>query len=242
MDRASSTLSSFAAPRLGIFALRSAMQSIPSNIRVVLFDAVGTLMYPYPPVAEVYHREGRKLGSQYSVEDVAPRFRSATKRHHQGGQTSEEMEWDRWRRIVYDVIDDVDDPQDSLLDELWRHFGSSSSWRLFDDVPETWQQLARRGYLLGIASNFDSRLRAICSSLPPLDECQHIFVSSEVGCPKPELQFYREVERRLGLRPNQILLIGNDEAADVTGPLAAGWEAIWLRRDQGQSLLNLLLR
>lgn len=211
---------------------------IPSHIRAVLFDAVGTLIYPHPPVAEVYHLAGSRLGSKYSVEEVGPRFRAAIKRHQQGGQTSEELERERWQRIVYDVMDDVEDPQRLLLNDLWQHFGSASSWRLFDDVAPFWKNLSRRGYLLGIASNFDSRLRTICLGHPPLDECHHIFVSSEVGSPKPELSFYRAVEQRLGLTPEQILLVGDDQAADVTGPLAAGWQAIWLRRDLGESLTD----
>lgn len=209
---------------------------IPSHIRAVLFDAVGTLICPHPPVAEVYHHAAKKFGSKYSVEEVGPRFRAAIRRHHQGGQTSEELERKRWQRIVYDVMDDVEDPQNLLLNDLWQHFGSASSWRLFDDVAPFWKTLSRRGHLLGIASNFDSRLRTICLGHPPLDECHHIFVSSEVGFPKPELSFYRTVEQQLGLRPEQILLIGDDYAADVTGPLAAGWQAKWLRRDQGERL------
>lgn len=209
---------------------------IPPNIRAVLFDAVGTLIYPDPPVADVYQREARNLGSRYSVPEIAGRFRAAIARHHQGGVTSEKLERERWRRIVYDVIDDVDDSQERLLTALWQHFGSASSWRLFDDVAPAWHELACRGYLLGIASNFDSRLRTICRGHPPFDECRHIFVSSEVGFPKPEPRFYRGVEERLGLRPEQILIIGDDEAADVTGPIAAGWQAIWLRRDQGETL------
>src|SRR6185436_20808273 len=103
---------------------------IPPNIRAVLFDAVGTLIYPDPPVAEVYQREAQKLGSKYWVPEIAGRFRAAIARHHQGGQTSEELERERWRRIVYDVIDDVDDSQELLLCALWKHFGSASSWRL----------------------------------------------------------------------------------------------------------------
>jgi putative hydrolase of the HAD superfamily len=209
---------------------------IPPNIRAVLFDAVGTLIYPNPPVAEVYQREARKLGSKYSVPEIAGRFRAAITRHHQGGVTSEELERERWHRIVYDVIDDVDDSHDLLLDALWQHFGSALSWRLFDEVSPAWHELARHGYLLGIASNFDGRLRTICRGHPPLDKCRHVFVSSEVGFPKPEPRFYQAVEEQLGLRPEQILLIGDDEAADVTGPIAAGWQAIWLRRDQGESL------
>ena len=217
------------------------MAPIPPNVRAVLFDAVGTLIDPDPPVAEIYHREGRKLGTKYTVEEVAGRFRAAIKRHHQGGATSEEFERNRWRRIVYDVIDDVDDSQELLLDALWQYFGSASSWRLYEDIAPAWQELTRRGYLLGIASNFDSRLRTICRDHPPLHECQHIFVSSEVGFPKPELSFYRAVEVRLGLNPEQILLIGDEEAADVTGPIAAGWNAIWLRRDRGETLTDLIL-
>ena len=209
---------------------------IPANTRAVLFDAVGTLIYPNPPVSEVYQREARKLGSKYSVPEIAGRFRAAIRRHHQGGTTSEELERERWRRIVYGVIDDVDDSHNLLLDTLWQHFGSALSWRIFGDVAPAWHELSRRGYLLGIASNFDSRLRTICRGHPPLDECRHVFVSSEVGFPKPEPRFYQEVEERLGLRPEQILLVGDDEAADVTGPIAAGWQALWLRRDRGESL------
>ncbi|MBC7855813.1 MAG: HAD-IA family hydrolase [Pirellulaceae bacterium] len=208
------------------------------NTRAVLFDAVGTLIFPDPPVAEIYHREAQKLGCHYSVHEIACRFRAAIMRHPQEGQTSERQERERWRRIVYDVIDDVEDSQELLLSTLWQHFGSASSWRLFEDVAPTWHELSRRGYLLGIASNFDSRLRTICRDLPALCECRHIFVSSEIGAPKPELQFYRAVEEQLGLRSEQILLIGDDHAADVTGPLAAGWQALWLRRDEEATDLN----
>jgi putative hydrolase of the HAD superfamily len=216
------------------------MPPIPTHIRAVLFDAVGTLIYPHPPVAEVYHHAGKKLGSKYSLEEVGLRFHAAIKRHHQSGQTSEKLERERWQRIVYDVVDDVDDPEQLILNDLWQHFGSASNWRLFDDVAPFWAELAARGYLLGIASNFDSRLRTICREHPPLDRCRHIFVSSELGSPKPELSFYCAVEQQLGLRPDEILLIGDDYAADVTGPLAAGWQAKWLRRDQGESLTDLM--
>jgi putative hydrolase of the HAD superfamily len=208
------------------------MPPISSTIRAILFDAVGTLIYPDPSVAEVYRREGQKLGSKYSADEIGERFRASIKQHYQGGQTSELRELERWRRIVYEVIDDVDDAQELLLTALWRHFGSPSAWRLFDDVSPAWREYSRRGYLLGIASNFDSRLRTVCRGHPPLHECRQIFVSSEVGYAKPEPGYYRAVQEQLGLLPEQILLIGDDAAADVAGPLAAGWHALWLRRDE----------
>ena len=211
------------------------MPAISPEIRAVLFDAVGTLIYPDPPVAEVYHFVGRKLGSKRTRDEVAQQFRAAIKKYPQRSATSEEQERERWQRIVYDVMDDIDDPDSRLLDELWRHFGSAASWRLYDDVAPVWRELARRGYLLGIASNFDSRLRTICRGHPPLDGGEHLFVSSEVGFPKPELPFYRAVERQLGLKAEQILLVGDDYEADVSGPQSAGWKTRWLRREEPQS-------
>ena len=205
------------------------------KIRAVLFDAVGTLIYPGPPVAAVYSHAAQKFGTHYSVEQVARRFRAAILKNHQSGATSDELERERWGRIVYDVFDDVDDPERRMLEELWQHFGRAASWRLFQDVAPAWQELQSRGYIVGIASNFDSRLKTICRGLPPLDACRQIFVSSEVGYPKPEPQFYKAVEKHLGLPPEQILLIGDDLEADVTAPRAGGWRSIWLRRDRQQS-------
>jgi putative hydrolase of the HAD superfamily len=208
---------------------------IAENVRAILFDAVGTLIYPDPPVAEIYHRAGRKLGSKWTREEIAQRFRAAIKKHPQGYSTNEEFERERWERIVYDVIDDVADPQRLLLHELWEHFGSPGSWRLYKDVTPVWWELARRGYVLGIASNFDSRLRTICRGLAPLVECPHIFVSSEIGFPKPEPRFYRAVEEQLELPAEQILLVGDDYDADIAGPRAAGWQTMWLRREDVES-------
>ena len=45
-----------------------------TKIRGVLFDAVGTLIYPDPPVAEAYRSIGRRFGSRLSVEQIAARF------------------------------------------------------------------------------------------------------------------------------------------------------------------------
>ena len=49
----------------------------PATIAAVVFDAVGTLIEPAPPAAEVYAAVGRKYGSRLSVPEVAPRFRAA---------------------------------------------------------------------------------------------------------------------------------------------------------------------
>src|SRR5687767_6525522 len=107
----------------------------------ILFDAVGTLIYPDPPVAEVYLAAGRKFGSQLAAEDVAARFRSALAAEFDSASdftrppTSEFAELARWRRIVSAIFDDVPSPHASrLFQTLWLHFAEPAHWRLYDDV------------------------------------------------------------------------------------------------------------
>jgi putative hydrolase of the HAD superfamily len=55
-----------------------------------------------------------------------------------------------------------------------------------------------------------------------------LVISSEVGWRKPAAAFYREVCRRSGLEPEQILLVGDDRINDYEGARSAGLQAILL--------------
>lgn len=113
---------------------------------------------------------------------------------------------------------------------LWDHFGQPENWQLFGDVLPTLSFLREQGFRLGLASNFDRRLRPIVENL--LGEYQlELFISSEVGWVKPAAAFYAEVTGQLDVSPNQILLIGDDWENDVSAPRKFGWQTLYLRRD-----------
>jgi len=201
------------------------------GIRWVLFDAVGTLMFADPPVAEVYRSVAARFGSQLTVAEISKRFRRALAAEQAcGGPTSEIYERERWRRIVGAVIDDVPAASQAILDTLWRHFAAPDSWRLFDDVADAIEELRDRGYKLAVASNFDDRLNQVMLEHPALAVMHAIFVSSDLGFTKPDLRFFRAVEKRIGAAPSEIALVGDDEVSDVQGATAAGWRAIRLDR------------
>jgi len=212
----------------------------------ILFDAVGTLMFPDPPVAEVYFAAARRFGSRLSVAEIQKRFAIALERSIADRcETSEANERDRWRSIVGEVISDIPLHVDAVFEGLWQHFANPQHWRLFDDVGATLEQLHCQRYQLGIASNFDARLKGIVSGHSALAACDAIFVSSEVGYSKPDPRFFRCVQERLAVDPAQIALVGDDEACDVQGANAAGWQAIYLDRssncDQAIRSLSELL-
>jgi putative hydrolase of the HAD superfamily len=214
--------------------LATTREIIGDVVRCVLFDAVGTLIYPCPSVAAAYHSVALRHGSTVTEAAIAERFgrafcrQEAIDEEQNGTATDEARERRRWQSIVSETLGDVRDPA-AAFDELWRHFASPENWRLFDDVGETWHRLFARGLRLGVASNFDGRLGQVCRGLPPLDRGS-IFASSELGVRKPALDFFRRVEARLQLSAEQIMLVGDDWTNDYLAARQAGWQAVFLDR------------
>lgn len=201
----------------------------------VVFDAVGTVLYADPPMAEAYHRLGKRFGSALGLTQIAERFSQAFARQDEQDrvlfqhQTSEPRERERWRAIVADVFVELND-REELFEALWDHFAAPSHWRFYDDVPGAIAEVADCGLAWGIASNFDARLTPILAGLPPLDSCRHVFVSSALGFRKPSRDFFAAIARALDRPPSEILYVGDDWQNDIVAARAAGWQAIYLCR------------
>jgi putative hydrolase of the HAD superfamily len=213
---------------------------IPSPVKCVLFDAVGTLIYADPPVSAVYRAAAREFGLTLDEPTIARRFVNAFARHNregedaEGNRTDDARERDRWRAIVANVFPELNSSE-ALLQQLWEHFAKPVSWRLYEDATDCWQRLHERGLQPGIASNFDSRLLSIARGLLPLDTSAHIFVSSQLGFRKPAVEFFRAIEQALDLQPHELLLVGDDWRTDYLAARSAGWQAVYLDRDQPAS-------
>jgi putative hydrolase of the HAD superfamily len=208
-----------------------------TDVRWVLFDAVGTLLYPDPPVAQVYGDAGRRFGSRLEPAEIGRRFRAALAAEMGPADdltrlpTSEANELARWRRIIAAVFHELSaaDAED-LFQSLWQHFAQPQHWQLYEDVSPAIRRLKDNGLRLGIASNFDARLIEIVNAKPALAACEQVFISSQVGFVKPDPRFFATVSSQLEVPPSQILLVGDDELADVQGARAAGWQTLWLNR------------
>jgi putative hydrolase of the HAD superfamily len=205
---------------------------IPGTVRAVFFDAVGTLIVPDPPAGEVYAAVGRRHGSRLTVEEVCPRFRDAFRREEafdlqHGLLTDEAREERRWRHIVAAVLDEVADGEACFRD-LFEHFSRPEAWRCTPDAGPVLAEVSRRGYRLGLASNYDSRLRSVVAGLPELAPVQHLVISSEVGWRKPAPEFFAALVRQAGLAPEAILFVGDDPVNDHEGARAAGLRSLLL--------------
>jgi len=204
-----------------------------SQVLCLAFDAVGTLIYPDPPVATVYARVGRKYGATLSEREVRERFLRVFRWEYAGLWTTSEFdEYHRWRRVVQYVFNFNDKVLEPCFEELFHHFGQANSWRCFPDVEKTLQTLAARGFDLVLASNFDSRLHAVCQGHPPLASLGTRIISSEAGFLKPHPPFYGALLDKTGFARHEVLMVGDDWTNDIRGALEMGIPAIYLDRSQ----------
>lgn len=204
----------------------------PPEVRAIFFDAVGTLIVPDPPAAAVYAAVGRRFGSRLGEGEIAARFRAAFCREEEqdqaeGMRTDEAREEARWRTIVAEVLADVADPE-ACFQALFTHFARPEAWRCYPEVARVLAALAERGYRLGLASNFDERLRPIAAALSPLRPLHYLVISSTVGWRKPATAFFQRVCREVSLPPEAILLVGDDRVNDYEGARQAGMRAVLL--------------
>jgi putative hydrolase of the HAD superfamily len=213
---------------------------LPASVRVVFFDAVGTLITPEPSAAGAYHDLGRRFGSRREPGEVRQAFGRAFARQEEQDatgefRTDEAREVERWRNIVAEVLPDVADFE-SCFRALYEHFARPSAWRCDPEAGEVLRELQGRGYLVGVASNFDHRLRSVVAGLPDLTPVRHFVISSEVGWKKPARRFFEALATVSGYVPQQILLVGDDPDNDFRGATEAGLHALLLDPEGTSSL------
>jgi putative hydrolase of the HAD superfamily len=205
------------------------------SVRAVYFDAVGTLIHPCPAASAIYAEVGARHGSRLASAAVARRFSVAFARQEEhdraaGWRTSETREVERWRAIVAEVLDDVRDPA-ACFAELYEHFAQPGAWSCDAAVARVLGDLTRRGLQLGLASNYDQRLRRVLGGLQPLAGIDNVIVSSEIGWRKPAREFFAAVCRQASLPCEQILYVGDDFDNDYAGATAAGLKAVLVAPD-----------
>jgi putative hydrolase of the HAD superfamily len=203
------------------------------DVAAIAFDAVGTLIHPEPPAAEAYALVGRRHGSRLDIDEIRRRFHEAFAREedadrHAGLRTSEDRELVRWRNIVAAVLEDVTDAE-ACFQELFAHFARPDAWRIDAEVATVLRALSGRGVALGVASNYDQRLRTVVRGTPALVPLAgDLFVCSEVGWRKPAGEFFARLCEHFQLPPGRVLLVGDDRGNDYDGAIAAGLQACLL--------------
>ncbi|XP_038905682.1 haloacid dehalogenase-like hydrolase domain-containing protein 3 [Benincasa hispida] len=194
--------------------------------KALLVDAVGTLVVPSQPMAQIYREIGEKYGVNYSEGEILNRYRRAY-----------EKPWGRSRlRYVSDgkpfwqyIVSSSTGCSDSqYFEELYNYYTTKKAWHLCDpDAERVFKALRQAGVKIAVVSNFDTRLRPLLRAL----NCDHWFdavaVSAEVEAEKPNPTIFLKACELLGVSPEDALHVGDDRRNDIWGARDAGCDA-WL--------------
>jgi putative hydrolase of the HAD superfamily len=207
-------------------------------IRAVCFDAGATLIYPDPPVEEIYATELAGVGGpRFSAGDVSgalTRAWSEVSMENRGdryGGVRGESEF--WRGFLNRVRRSLDGGTVSaeVFARLSAHFRDPDSWAVFADVRGTLAELESGGVALAVVSNWDSHLPALLQALGLDRSFRGIFVSAVEGTGKPDPEIFLRACARLGMPPARVLHVGDSPADDYSGARGAGLPALLLDRE-----------
>lgn len=134
------------------------------------------------------------------------------------------------QRIAAQHDINVTTEQAADLWNTWNLGGLFLGRELFPDVQPTLRELLRRGYRLGSITNrgyggplFWEEIDHF--GLRELFEC--IAVSCDIGFMKPHPRIFHYACEKLGVEPEECLMVGDNLRADVEGPKTIGMQAAW---------------
>jgi putative hydrolase of the HAD superfamily len=215
------------------------------SIKAVFFDAAGTLFGVNGSVGEIYACLARAHGKEIAATDLEAGFRrafaSAPAMAFPGASPEQlpalERQW--WRNVVWNVFAPLGPfPRfANYFEALFARFAEADAWALYPETLEVLTTLQARGLLLGIISNFDSRLFGLLEGFGLARFFAPVVISAQVGAAKPETTIFHRALAYHGLRPDEALHVGDSHEADVIGAQTAGLIPVWVdRRVHAQSL------
>lgn len=212
--------------------------------KAVFFDVGNTLLRPYPSVGATIS----EILAQYEIfinaEDLnahLPLF----DRFYSEVYEKDSSFWSEEDRIRFMWLEGYDrvlravgvtENLEVLTNEIYRSFDSANRWKLFDGVEETFAELKRRGFLIGIISNWGEGLERLLAGLTLNRYIDTVVSSAAVGMHKPQEGIFEIALSRLGVAPEQAYHVGDHIVADVQGALRVGITPIFIVHKKSKSV------
>ncbi len=217
-----------------------------TSLKVIFFDAMGTLFYLNGTVGDHYALVASEVGLALDADKLDRAFYSAWEKMPQRAAIDAPRENDDkgwWRELIDLVVDQVapslnEFDRDNFFEVAYEHFAEAGVWQLYPEVPDVLERLQPR-FQLAVVSNFDGRLRLILEHVGISKFFTHILISSELGADKPDPEIYQRALKLIHVKPNEVLHVGDDPKRDWEAATAAGLSTFRLDR-QKNSLRGLL--
>jgi HAD superfamily hydrolase (TIGR01549 family) len=134
--------------------------------------------------------------------------------------------------LVLDEIWGEDEPErlaqlhwDTILDNM----------HIYPDAAQVIETLSEKYTLTMITNGAGDLQREKIKRLSFKDHFKDIIVSGDLGHHKPSKAIFDEITKRTNTEPSETAYIGNSYRKDILGAQAAGWQTVWLNRENEET-------
>lgn len=212
-----------------------------TQIRAVLFDLGGTLMYSRDPWDSILEQGYRALAGSLCAQGFNPDGIELSKsiRQHMDRYLSrrdEDLFEDTYQIVLREFLAENGYPDADegmirrALDAFYAH--TQSNWILEEDALLTLRTLEAGGYRMGLVSNAgDNRdVLQLVGRFKIEPFFDFILTSAICSYRKPHPRIFELALEHWNIPPNEIAMVGDSLDADVRGAQELGIYAVWLSR------------
>jgi putative hydrolase of the HAD superfamily len=213
----------------------------PRRVHAVIFDLGSTLIYfdgdirqiflqAHLKLSEYLEKNGAALDKEYFLREFAARMieyyvtREAETTEYTTGY------------ILKNLMEEMGHKgysEESLRPALRVMYSvSQAHWKIEKETWAALQELKERGYHLAIISNAgdDEDVQTLIDNAKIRGFFDVILTSAALGIRKPNPLIFQKVLDRMGMKPEQAVMVGDRLGADIFGALQAGMRGILITR------------
>ncbi len=212
-----------------------------SRLKVIFFDAAGTLFHVKGSVGDVYLRYAEKYGVSRTEASLAALNAAFDRVFHDAPSpifaVTEPAELKRcerlwWFDIVHAVFYRVGmfEGFDEYFEEVFQAFDGALHWTLYPETLQVLKDFKVQGMELGIISNFDTRLFNVLRGLGLAELLDTVTISSLAKAVKPSPHIFRVALDKHAVDPEEAMHVGDSRTVDAEGAREARIAGVWLNR------------
>lgn len=211
------------------------MASLPP--RAIFFDVGGTLVRPRLPIADVMVEELTACGVEIAPRGVGTLARTLERESRRRARHGEpftfplERSRQHWLGLYRSCLRRVCDlgTADRVARAVHGRLSSPAGYELYADALPALRALAG-AHRLGIISNWEAWLPELLARLGVAHLFDPVIASGVIGAEKPSARIFGAARDAVGLRPQQIVYVGDSVADDMDGAAKAGMRPVLLDR------------
>ncbi|UCE96644.1 MAG: HAD family hydrolase [Candidatus Bathyarchaeota archaeon] len=211
------------------------------TIKAVLFDLGGTILdFNWKHPAEIYQKVLFSLGISKSFDEAKAAFLKAEKEakdinlFSSYGKIDQKEYSDQWGALVLKHLGLAENLE--LVRTVQSKWDDFTNFTIYPEAKDVLLELQQRGLKLGLISNgYEDGLHRLLRDLNLGKSTFDIVVGIDtVQCMKPHPDIFKYALRKLKVRPEEALFVGDELEVDYNGAKNVGIQALLIDRAEKQ--------